>query len=710
MGIDPDAGLYAPEGEVSDSAINFRRNEIPQQPRDGYVRGYHSGPEKITAFRPDTSFAMTPEESVPYLRGKRGWMTFADVPESSVADEKAIRAAAKEVGFDGSYVFEMADSDQVQAQLRKEGYQAVRYRDMGPDNRYEHATLRIIDGEAAVVGHARISPSGRLTAKAGLGSRVGTGGDTFDFARRIQGVGGALREGTHFDLAADDLSEIAAGRRPIKINTMHAPDGAAIRTAADNLKRALDGYAKWGRAPGVLPEGSLSPTRFGLPPATQDLADLANRWRTGLEDSGVWGAAGDAQARENLSFSSMKARWDNMLDTFGVPIDEAKGVRIPEIDYSKTRSVLEKITGNPEIDEALQPIKSARAAIDGMRDRLSALRETGEIGTDEAAKMAVGEKNLSAFEASLNGAMKEAARVNRLKAAVLEEGHSGMGGLLGAALDTVTRPLATMRRLAQIKHTYDKVVGGIKSAFRDVADAGGSSTEGLAARPAPPRPKEKIVEEMQSIRAIANNPAALESAAARMVGDLSGYAPQTADALRLTAMRALIYLAREAPPASVSTSDGTLGAPKPRYSDVQIHDWEDKRNAAFNPADVVQDMKHGRLNRDAITAAKYVAPQMFAQMQELARDQIAAMGARGELDRMPYQQKAVIAALLEVPADRTFEPDFMAMMQAAKAQATPAPTNTAPGGAQPVRKSNQKPMADMFMTASGQIEAGGSAR
>jgi hypothetical protein len=216
-------------------------------------------------------------------------------------------------------------------------------------------------------------------------------------------------------------------------------------------------------------------------------------------------------------------------------------------------------------------------------------------------------------------------------------------------------------------------------ALQDVAGVGGSSTEGVTARSVAPRPKEKVISEMETIRSIANDPAKLEMAASRMVGDLSKYAPQTADALRLTAMRALLYLAREAPPASVSTL-GTLGTPKGRYSDVQIHDWETKRNAAMNPADVIQDMKHGRLNRDAIMTAKAVAPQMFAEMQNLAREQIDRMAARGELDRMPYQQKAVIASLLEVHADRTFEPDFMAMMQAAKAMPAPTPTGPAPAG------------------------------
>lgn len=463
--------------------------------------------------------------------------------------------------------------------------------------------------------------------------------------------------------------------------------GRDINVRLNRLKRGLDRYVPYGRAPGALIDGKA--IRFGVPEFVSHpehgIEMLANGLRSGLEDESVWGPAGAAQARENASFSQMKARFDHFMGQVGERIDQAQGVKIPEVDFAKTKSMLEKVTGNPEVDEALQPVISARATINGFRDRIAALREGGELTASQVSKLEKGEQDLTAFESSLNGAMAKAAKANRLQQAVLEEHGSGVGGLLGLGLDTYSRPLKTIQRMAGVQQTVSKVEGGVRGAIRKWADAGGSSTEGRAARAGTPRPKADSIKEMETIRQIAGSPAALEAAAARMTGDLGKYAPRTADAVRLSALRALIYLAREAPPASVSTL-GTIGTPKARYSDVQIHEWETKRNAALDPHKVVDDMAHGKLDRDAVQAAKYVAPQLFEMMQQQARDEIANLEKAGKLDSMPYQQKAVIASLLEVHADRTFEPDFIAMMQAAQQKPqTPAPKRGGGGSSAPAQ-------------------------
>lgn len=483
----------------------------------------------------------------------------------------------------------------------------------------------------------------------------------------------------------------------------------------NRFKQALDGYIPYGRLPGTVIEGKAA--FFGLPEAVlgtrnletgvyeDGILPLANRARGLLEDEAIWGEAGAAQARENKTFSDMLPRFQDFKSTYGANIDQAQGVRIPEIDFAKTRSVLDSISGNAEVDEALQPIKSARATIDGMRARIAALREGGELTESQMSKLARGESDLAAFEASLNGAMKEAAKVNRVKAAVLEEGHSGMGGLLGAALDVVNRPMATAKRLGEIQHTVNKVLGGVKELLGDfAAKAKVSSTDGVAARDVTPRTSADIIKDVERVREIARNPAQLEMAANRMVGDLSRYAPKTADALRLTAMRYLLYLAQTSPVPSVSSTSGFGGTPTPRYSDIALHEWEGKRIAGADARDLLVDMRHGKLDRDSIEAARYVAPEMFRELQSLAQEQLDKAKARGELDHWPYQQQALMASLLDVHADDTFKPDFMLAMKAARAMPEPSQQQTTP----PPKRGPSGPVAppQWLQTQAQMIEGG----
>lgn len=471
----------------------------------------------------------------------------------------------------------------------------------------------------------------------------------------------------------------------------------------DKLKRGIDSTLQWGRE-----------NRFGLPEAIthaeMGLEPLANKMRSALEDAEVWGEAGNAQARWNASFSNVKARRDHFMDQLGVAIDQQQGLRIPEVDFAKTRSMLNSLKG-AESDAALQSVKSTEAAIAGFRDRAAAIREFGELTESQAAKLDAGLKDLDAFESSFKSARTEAAAVNRLKAAALEERNTeSLGGLLGLASGIVTKPLTTVQRLAAIRQTVQRteeaIAGGLRKFFGGDADtAAARIAEKLA-----PRAKDKVISEMEEIRSTAGNPVALQDRAAKMVGDLGKYAPKIGDEVRLTAIRALDYLAREAPKPSVSVGLAGLHAAKGRYSDQQVSDWEAKRRAALDPESVIRDMQRGKLNRDAIKAVEFVSPKLFAKMQELAQDQIMKLEQEGKLSKMPYQQKAVISTLLKVPADQTWQPDFIAMMQAAKV--TPVAESAPKGPQQPnsgVSKRAVEIDSNIFATEAGAIEQGRAA-
>lgn len=471
----------------------------------------------------------------------------------------------------------------------------------------------------------------------------------------------------------------------------------------NGLKQAADAKAQWGKSVFGLPE-AITHGEMGLEP-------LANKLRAGLEDTSVWGEAGSIQAQGNATFSNMKYRRDDMLGRLGVAIDRGVGGhgRLPEIDIEKAHAMLNSFTGTAN-DEMLQSVKSIGATVDGWRDRAAFLREFGDLTPAESKRLEEGLASLKRFEDTVKSARERAAVTNRMKQSLAEERDGGhIGGLVGLFADAVSKPLTTIQRLAHVQQTVSRVERGIAAGFRKFfGGSGGGETAARVASKVMPRDKAKVAKEIGDIAELRGNPAAMQARADKMVGDLGNYAPKTANEVKLTAVRALDYLAREAPravaPIGLAALDMKNGQ-KARYSDQQISEWEAKRQAALDPESVVRDMQRGKINRDTIKAVEFVSPKLFARMQEMAQEQIQKLAAEGKLDQMPYQQRAVIATFLKVPPDATWRPDFISMMQSAK---TTNVAESAPKGPpQPnsgVSKREVQVDHKMFATASDTIE------
>lgn len=444
------------------------------------------------------------------------------------------------------------------------------------------------------------------------------------------------------------------------------------------LKQAVQDMAGFGKA---LHMRTASEGMFGK---------LAEDLRTGLEDESVWGRAGAANREWNETFSGQLARRNDFANRFGVSIDQAAGVPRPEVDFEKTRNFLKSISGNAAEDDALQGMKSAGSFTDGIRSRLGALEKYADMTPADRAVFEKARASADAFDATFATARKESAVVSRLRTQALEEQGHSLGGVLGLATDIMTKPLQTMERLGALKAATERfekgIANGISRFFKGesvAADGVMSASRGAA------RSKDVVANEIGELRELVANQPAMQSRVGKLLGDVSSYAPKIGGSASGVALRALTFLATEAP---TPRADVTMLGTKPalRFSDQQLSVYENKRNAAFHPETVVQELNLGKLNRDGIRTVKAVYPRMFAQMQDTARTQLMEMDQKGLLDKMPYQQKAAIASLLEVAPDGTWKPDFMALMQSTKLPGGPgagAPPKSGPGGvsARPIR-------------------------
>jgi hypothetical protein len=458
-----------------------------------------------------------------------------------------------------------------------------------------------------------------------------------------------------------------------------------IFIAMDDLKKTVGKSAGFGKS------------RFGQPEATGAFQELYERLRVGLEDSTTWGRAGEAQARWNQTFNAVKARRDEFGKRFAVSIDEIAGVPRAELDPQKLKGFLRSLESEADSKISKETVESVIA---GTRDRASAIREFGDLSPKQLAALEQGTKHLDEFEATFLEAQKEARVANKIRSLQLEEKEKALGGIIGLGADLVSRPLTSIERFAQIRATTQKVEGGIKSGFDKFFGGKGAEVVKSTARP-----RETVVKELDALQQTAANPMTIQDRVQKMVGDLAQHAPKTAASMGTVAMRAITYLAAEAPRPSVSVGLDPTKA-KTRYSDQQLAEYEEKRRAVENPATVIEEMRRGRLNRTGIRTIEAVYPRLFVQMQDMAREHIADLAQRGLLDRMPMQQQAAIATLLKVPPNETWKPDFMTLMAGAKAM--PAQQQGPAAGPAPVAKRPIKFEPSLYQTQAQLTESGGN--
>ena len=463
-------------------------------------------------------------------------------------------------------------------------------------------------------------------------------------------------------------------------------DGGEIFVRMNKLKQAYDKAAQWNSG------------NFGIGEAVQydklskmGFRDVADELRGALETDSIWGGrAAAAQREQNLAYSNHINRKQHFSQNLGVSIDKSGGIPRPEVDFTKTRGLLARLKGG-ETDELLQEVKSTVDFIDGAKLRIDSLRRTAELSPKELAKLAEGEAALLEFEKAFGAARKEAVGANALKTQQLVEREgSRIGGLLGLAVDTMTKPAEMMGRLGGVKRAADKFSGVIKKGANALVSESKAAAETVA-----PRAKEATAKDIEEIRSLAGDPIKMGARLQEMTSDLAKYAPKIASEVQAVATRAIAYLAKEAPQPVVHV--GLLGVTqdrKPRYSAHALAEWETKRQAALGldsksgPELVLDGLRSGRLNRTAIQTVEVVSPKVFAEMQNATREELYKMQTAGTLNKMPMQQQASIASLLHIPPTALWTPESIAMLQASKAPA--AAPEQAPGApAQPAAVSKR---------------------
>lgn len=467
-------------------------------------------------------------------------------------------------------------------------------------------------------------------------------------------------------------------------------DGAKLFRAADDMKRWLGKQAQFGRS------------AFGLSEAARTFDGLY-KGESGLQrvlEDGVWGKAGEAQRAVNAATNAhlnISERFEaKMMAKYGATEGRPNFVGDPE----KIASFLGKLTkASNDLDA-----QAAREWMQSRRALLDATEKSYDHGPAAIKAIQAERKAIDRIEQSFEKATKEAALINQTKRLAGEEQASMLGGWAGLLMDTVSKPITTMRRLAQVEEHTNKVLTKIGVRSRELAnaapagaakanapaagaakgggffsmllkDAGKGADLGANATGAKVmrNEHEKRVEALTKMQA---SPAMVTQKVGAALGPLGEAAPKTAGAATSIAINGLNFLASKLP---MSRQDPYSLTPQfqtgTKASDSEIAQHMRYIEALDNPAGLLDKAFDGKLTPEHVEAVREVYPKLYDQMRTQVMQGL--VDAKSEL---PYGRRIQLGILLDLPTDQTLAPDFVSAIQATytaaeKAGQEPPPPN-----------------------------------
>jgi hypothetical protein len=283
--------------------------------------------------------------------------------------------------------------------------------------------------------------------------------------------------------------------------------------------------------------------------------------------------------------------------------------------------------------------------------------------------------------------------------------ETAMGSLLGpagvalGAAHTVYKAAkhvpAAVATLATLERVAAETTRGISAAARAVVTAGtrvGLVGRGAAVASLSPVFKsdsatlqKSYAKRVEQVRTLAASPLKLQESCQNQTQAWSSNAPQTAQALQTTMVRAVNYLNNTAPK---SIQVGPL-APKIEPNSIEIAAWMRRWEAVNSPLVLLKQLSARTVTSESIDAVQNVHPAMFQSMLTAVDEAV-----KNAKEPVPYQTRLMIAMLHGSDIDGTLQPQSAGAIQALYAQ-TSAPSAPQQGG----KKGSKKPAVSKMTVA-----------
>jgi hypothetical protein len=453
---------------------------------------------------------------------------------------------------------------------------------------------------------------------------------------------------------------------------LEAGDSLALFKAADDAKRFVGRQAQFGRRATGLPEAAK---------AFDALYQGEGGLMQALEHQS-WGKAGEAQKAVNAA----TAQSIGLGQKFSSSFVEEYGSSLGRPDYRANSNKVSTFLGGLTKAANDGDAQAVRDMITTRRAFLDATGSNYDHGPAAVKAMAAERSALDRMESTFDKATKETSLINQAKRLQAEEQAQKIGGLIGLATDTLSKPVTTLQRLAQLeqhtKSVLDKFGGGTKKLvagtgaetagipgelaapkgagkgfFSLLLERGGTAAERAAIVGAGRASFDRKAEAMASLQ---SNPAALTARVGAALGPFATDAPKSTQQATATAMAGLQFLASKMPPnrRDAFTLQPQLQPPT-RASDTEIAQHMRYQEALDNPSILLEQAHKGSLTPDHVEAVKAVYPKLYDHMRNQIMQELVT--SKSEL---PYGRRIQLGILLDLPTDQTLAPDFVSAIQA----------------------------------------------
>lgn len=231
------------------------------------------------------------------------------------------------------------------------------------------------------------------------------------------------------------------------------------------------------------------------------------------------------------------------------------------------------------------------------------------------------------------------------------------GHAIPAIATGIAGKLARERGAASAAYLLTKVadMGVLTDTVKYVDDAIARASKGLLA---PPKPqpyslpsstvpvRARATQALATIAALQADPERVSNAIAASTQAMSNNAPNLATSVAQRHSDALALLTEKMP--VQSDPDPLDPHPAPKMTDAEAASFMRTYEYVQRPMKFFEDLERGKLTFEGAEVARRLMPAAFQQLQTQTLDAIAEMRAANKI--MPFQQRQVLGALLDIPA------------------------------------------------------------
>lgn len=385
--------------------------------------------------------------------------------------------------------------------------------------------------------------------------------------------------------------------------------------------------------------------------------------RPSLENEATWGAAAVAQKEINLATA-------NMIDTNGKFLQRFTSQYGSEAVTGAPKYIADSAKVNGFINGLTSAANdtNAKMASDYVLKRgtfLDAVTKNYTLSKDALAAVTKERAALKSMAETIAKTSNEVSNVNQLKQIMADERGHSIHGIIGMAIDAVTKPGLTLARLAELEATKNralaKIDDGITSIKKALSGGGERRKPGLA----PIGDHDTYEKRRAAVLSAASKPDAISAHIQGASGPITPSAPATAQAFQRAGLRTVQYLMSELPkpPPRPGSLTPQVDAERWQASDQQKAQWNRKFDAATHPTYLLDFIADGTITSQHVAAVQATRPAMYADMAKKVDGELKSLKKP-----VPFSLQAPLKTFLGKPQ---MDPGLQKLMQSNYVAPTP---------------------------------------